>query len=254
MLEQSGEISPLCCFSGTNQQLGRDDWMQLSPRLAALASLVPHDSKIADIGADHGYLSIYLAQHANPVSVIAADVRPEPLASARRHVEAAELDGRVELRLCDGLAAIAPDEANVIILAGMGGETIQGILERAPWALQDGRLLLLQPQSKQEQLRRWLYAQRCGIQSEHLVKDAGKIYPILCAGGEVQAEPSGADYYIGQWPPNRRDALFYTYLHLRILKLERAVSGLKIAQRQEHLERLPALQTLLAELKSMESR
>ena len=228
--------------------------MQLSPRLAALAALVPQEAKIADIGADHGYLSIYLAQHKNPCSVIAADIRSGPLASAKRHVEEAGLEDRVELRLCDGLEAISPEEANVIIIAGMGGETIQGILERAPWALRDGRLLLLEPQSKQDQLRRWLYGQRCGILSEQLVKDAGKIYPILCAGGEVRHEPSDADFYIGHWPQNRRDELFNEFLQLNILKLERAISGLETAQTQAQFGRLSALRHLLAELKSMESR
>ena len=36
--------------------------------------------------------------------------------------------------LCDGLTGLSPEDADTLILAGMGGETIAGILEAAPWA------------------------------------------------------------------------------------------------------------------------
>lgn len=228
--------------------------LRLSPRLSAIAELVPPQSKIADIGADHGYLSIYLAMHKQPESVIAADIRQAPLASAAQHVHEAGLTDKISLRLCDGLEGIKPDEADVIIIAGMGGETIQGILARAPWALQENRLLILEPQSKQEELRRWLYAQNCGIRSEHLVRDAGRIYPILCAGGSVCREPDFADFKLGHWPPETRDDLFFAYLDAQILKIDRAIAGLENSQIQENLERLAQLRILRSQLMTLESR
>ena len=132
----------------------------------------------------------------------------------------------------------------------MGGETIQGILSRAPWTLTDSRCLLLQPQSKQEELRLWLYENGCGIRSEHLVVDSGKFYPILLAGGPVDRPPTPGELHMGRWPEERRDELFYSYLEQRIEKLERAAAGLARTQKQGGEARLSHLRTQLDELRS----
>ena len=226
--------------------------IQLSPRLAAIAALVPKNARIADVGTDHGYLSVFLAQNAAPRAVIATDIRPGPLGSAKRHVREAGLEEKISLRLCNGLEAVFPEEADVILIAGMGGEVIQGILSRAPWALK-GRTLILSPQSKQETLRRWLYAQNCGIRGEYLVEDSRKIYPILLVEGTPEREPSPAEFFIGVWPKEKRDGLFLRHLNAQIRRLERERQGLLCTQDEEKRKKLPELDDLIAGLREMES-
>lgn len=51
---------------------------------------------------------------------------------------AAGLETVIDIRLGDGLNTLAPDEADDIVIAGMGGETIAAILEAAPW-IRDSR-------------------------------------------------------------------------------------------------------------------
>ena len=82
--------------------------LQLQPRLALLAALVPPGSRLADVGTDHGYLPVYLLQQGRIPSAIAADIGAEPLEHARRTAGECNVTG-LELRLCDGLAAIHPD-------------------------------------------------------------------------------------------------------------------------------------------------
>ena len=53
--------------------------LQLQPRLALLAALVPPGSRLADVGTDHGYLPVYLLQQGRIPSAIAADIGAEPL-------------------------------------------------------------------------------------------------------------------------------------------------------------------------------
>lgn len=224
--------------------------IHLSPRLTALAELVPPDAKIADVGTDHGYLAIWLARNRSPVSVVATDVRPGPLDSARRHIAEEKLDNLISLRLCDGLEAVSPEEADVILIAGMGGETILGILSRAPWALSD-RLLILQPQSKQTELRRWLYEHDCGIREERLVEDNGKIYPIFTVCGKAEETPDDAALYLGFWPEEKRDALFYEYLARNIRKLERERAGSAQSQRTGNAAQTERLDGLLNALRAM---
>lgn len=216
-----------------------------------MAALVPKAAKVVDVGSDHGYLSIFLVEQGIASAVIATDIRPGPLASAKRNVCEAGLSENIQLRLCDGLEAVSPPEADVILIAGMGGETIIGILERARWAWSENRLLVLQPQSKQTELRKWLYQNGCGIRSEHLAQDAGRLYPILCAGGPVGPEPSPAELLVGSWPLPNRDRLFYTYLEREIEKLERAIGGLSDSQKSGSASRLQLLRTQLEELRQM---
>ncbi len=226
--------------------------IRLSPRLAAVAALVPQGARVADVGTDHGRLAAYLLSEGIAASVVATDIRPGPLAAAKRNIEAAGLRGRIELRLCDGLADVRPEEADVIVIAGMGGETIAGILSRAPWALEDGRLLLLSPQSKQELLRAWLFERGCGIQSEHLVRDAGRIYPILRAGGAAHRKPDAAELRMGFWPPETRDALFREELQNTVSRLEREADGLRGARDADAPSRLRETEALLEALRKWE--
>lgn len=156
--------------------------LQLQPRLALLAALVPPGSRLADVGTDHGYLPVYLLQQGRIPSAIAADIGAEPLEHARRTAGEYNVTG-LELRLCDGLAAIHPDEVDTVAIAGMGGETIIHILENAPWTKDGSHELLLQPMTKAADLRRWLSVNGYTFTSERLVLDKGYLYPVLCVRG-----------------------------------------------------------------------
>ena len=115
----------------------------LDERLKTVAALVRPGSRVADIGTDHGYLPVYLVKEGICPRAIAADLRSGPLESARRHVTAAGLSDRIDLRLGDGLTPIEPQEVDDMIIAGMGGETIAGILAAADWVRQPRLRLIL---------------------------------------------------------------------------------------------------------------
>ena len=74
----------------------------LSKRMQALADMVSANDVFADIGCDHGFLSIYLVQSQKVKKAIAMDVRPGPLSRAKEHVEKTKLSDAIELRLSDG--------------------------------------------------------------------------------------------------------------------------------------------------------
>ena len=155
--------------------------MKLDQRLSAVAALVRLGSRLADIGTDHAYLPVWLVQNGVCPAAIAADLRPGPLEAARRHVAAAGLEDRISLRLGDGLAPVFPGEADDIVIAGMGGETIAAILSAADW-LADARLrLVLQPMSRAEETRRWLLKNGFSVTEERLVRDGRWLYPVMAA-------------------------------------------------------------------------
>ena len=91
---------------------------ELGIRLQAVADLVRKGKCIADIGCDHGFVSIALIQSGAAEFVIACDVKEGPLKAAKEHVAAAGLKDRIDCRLADGLAGLKENEADGIIIAG----------------------------------------------------------------------------------------------------------------------------------------
>lgn len=162
--------------------------MRLSPRLLKIVGLIPANSVVADIGTDHALLPVYLVVTGRCPRVIATDVRPGPLEAARRTVEEFSASDAIELRLGHGLSVIEPREADVIVIAGMGGRAMTHILERSPEVALAARRLILQPMSGAALVRRWLISRGFRIAQEELAAEGGHIYEVIAA--EPGAEPS----------------------------------------------------------------
>ena len=162
----------------------------LDARLAAAAAYVRPGSTVADIGCDHGKLSAWLAGSGRCPLVFACDLREGPLQKARE--TCAPWADRGVFRLGSGLKVLAPGEAQDIVIAGMGAETIMEILDAAPWVF-DGRYnLILVPATKHSLLRRWLARRGFALQSETLCTAAGRWYAVMNARYTgVCAEPTG---------------------------------------------------------------
>ena len=129
-------------------------------RLLCVASLVREGARLADIGTDHAYLPVYLMQQGHIREAIAADIGEGPAASARLHIAQAGLSHGINVRVCDGLCGISPEEADDIVIAGMGGETIIHIVSNAPWVKDEHKRLVLQPMTKTVELRAWLLTKK----------------------------------------------------------------------------------------------
>lgn len=162
--------------------------IRLSRRLSAVAGFVTPGNRLADVGTDHGYVPIALCEQGRIPRAIALDVREGPLQAARRNIAAAGLLGQVETRLSDGLSALAPGEADTVLLAGMGGALMQRILKEGAPVLAGVRELVLQPQSEIPALRRFLRCAGYEIPQETVVKEDGKYYVVLRAVPRTDAQ------------------------------------------------------------------
>ena len=200
--------------------------LELQPRLQLLAELVPDGAKLADIGTDHGYLPVALLQREKIQRAIATDIGEEPLQHARRTAEECGLSEHVDFRLCDGLNGMMPDEADTIVIAGMGGETMIAILDAAPWA-KENKTLLLQPMTKVELLRGWLGSNGYTFEKERLVWDKGNLYPIFIVRGGEKRELTTVEQYAGVAMDG--DPLYGDYLAHQMSRLQKAIDGLNKA-------------------------
>ena len=198
--------------------------IQLSPRLRRIAAYVPQGSTVVDVGTDHAYIPIWLLQEGLSQRAYATDIRPGPLARAREDAQRHGVADRLSLWLCDGLALCPPEAVDTVILAGMGGETMRGILERAPWAME--KRLILQPQTKLPELRRWLAGQGLAVLDAALADDAGRIYLIwLLGAGEMDGE-AAVDAPLLQ----KHDPLLRPWLAERIERTGKELRGLESAR------------------------
>ena len=201
--------------------------MTLSSRLQAIAAFIPPGSRVADVGTDHGYLPLWLAENGVCGSIIASDIRPGPLKTAMRNAALAGLGEAIEFRLCAGLETYVPDEADTIVIAGMGGETIMSVLSAAPWARE--KTLILQPQTKQPRLRVWLNENGYAVADAALVYDTGRIYVIWkCTAGEKR-ELAAYERYVDASLVQKREALLPAYIDGILKKLLRKRQGLSRA-------------------------
>ena len=212
--------------------------LALRPRLCRLAQLVPDDCRLTDVGTDHGYLPVALLQQGRILSAIASDIGAEPLEHARRTAQQYGVKG-IDFRLCSGLSAIAPEETDVIVIAGMGGENIAQILAGAPWTADGRHTLLLQPQTKVELLRRWLSENGYACRDERLVWDKGKLYVVLQMAAGEAFTPEEARLYAGFCLEN--DPLYGDYLDAQLRRLRRRLEGLHRSREDADCGTLPEL-------------
>lgn len=219
--------------------------LELTPRLQLLADWVPSGARLADVGTDHAYLPVWLRLHGRVVSAIACDLREGPLARARETGRTWGVDG-VDYRLGNGLAVVAPEEADTIVIAGMGGENIAAILAQAPWTADGRHTLLLQPQTRAEALRAFLAENGYAVRREALVEDRGTIYPVMEAGGGEMFLTLGQLY---GGAALLRDPLGERYIIEKIIRLQSAVAGLNCSVSGQ--EKADGLREIITALLSM---
>lgn len=151
----------------------------LSERLRMVVSMVTQGSRVCDVGCDHGFVPICLAEQKISPHVLAMDVREGPLGAARQHVAERGLGALIETRLSDGLHKFTIGEADSLICAGMGGSLMMRILGDEKAKTESFQELILQPQSEVEQFRVWLRQQEYRITDEKMVEEDGKFYPMM---------------------------------------------------------------------------
>ena len=162
--------------------------MELSNRLQAVADLLDCHDRIADIGCDHGFVSIYLIESKKASRCLAMDVNRGPLERAREHVTEKRLSTYIETRLSDGAKAIrfVPDEdgslkleVEAALIAGMGGRLTIQIIKDSLDKFKSMEEFVLQPQSEISKVRQFVREIGYHIEKENMILEDGKFYPMM---------------------------------------------------------------------------
>lgn len=199
--------------------------LTLSQRLRKIAGLVPSGARVADIGADHGYLSVFLIKRNIASFVYACDIREKPLLNAKNNIAASGVKN-IELRLCDGMDGVDQKDIDTAVIAGMGGEVIAGIIDRCDWIKNPRYTLILQPMTSGEELRRYLFLNGFNIETESAVEDEGRIYTVLSVKYSGESFPfTEKDLYIGKLNP--KDSADRKYINKQLNRLQKCRDDIK---------------------------
>lgn len=200
--------------------------IKLKPRLQTAADMVRIGSRVADIGTDHAYLPAALILSGKIPSALAADLRKGPLENAEETVRSQKIEDRVQLRLSDGLKSVSPDEADDIVIAGMGGILISEILTDAEWVKNEKYRLILQPQSHDEDVRKYLFENGFVITQEKACFEDGKVYICIAAVFTGEITPHNeAEIMLGSFL-RKSDEASAAYIEKKLKRINARLSAI----------------------------
>lgn len=190
----------------------------ISKRLETIATLLKKDMIVADIGTDHAFLPIYLVKNQISTCVFATDNKSGPLLQANKNIIQAQLTEQIQTILTDGLDDLSLD-IQVIVIAGMGVDTIINILAKHQDTLSRYQQIIVQPNNNVYRMRQWIAQQAYRITDEKLIKEY-KYYQIISFDPQSTALYDEKDSYFGPCLLQEKDALFLKYHHDHYLKLK----------------------------------
>lgn len=148
----------------------------LSLRLKKLVELLPTETTyVADIGADHGFVSKEILEKNQDIKVFASDNKLGPYNRLKKTLSSYQ---NVITSLSDGLNDL-PREVDTVLISGMGGKTISSILLKDEDKLKNVKHLVLSPHNDLYSLRKLVNSLGFKIINEAFIKDADKYYSII---------------------------------------------------------------------------
>lgn len=155
--------------------------LKLDKRLEAILQCIPKGCRLIDLGCDHGKISVSALVNNIANIVIATDISAPSLDKTRKLGLKYDVNSRLELRLGDGLDIIDDNEADTLLIAGMGAREIISILDRSKLRFST---YIFTPHQETVKLRLYLVNNGYNIISDNKVKSAEKFYDIIvCVKG-----------------------------------------------------------------------
>ena len=216
--------------------------MYLSERLLKIAEDINCDC-LADIGTDHGYIPIFSVQNGACKRAIACDINEGPLKAARENIKQKGLGENIETRLSNGLEKIKQNEADTIVIAGMGGFLIRDILEQGKEKIGDKTILFLQPMVATAELRGYLTQNGYEIYKEKLAREGEKFYNILLVK-KGNCPYTEKEILFGKGLENDENYSDYMDFHKGVIT--KIISGLKkSANKEDEIEKYEHILNLI---------
>ena len=207
--------------------------MKLSQRLLTIASFIKEGSVVADIGADHGLLSIYLIENKIAKKVFAVENKIGPFSILEKNTKNYP---NISISLSDGISQI-PEEVDTVVIAGMGGILISDILKKNKEKLEHVQNIILDAHRDLELVRKTLTELGYQFEKEVLIKEG--VYYHVMSVSKGQTNISDNDLEFGYRINN--DPLFEEYRRHLLKQFERNYKLSNSLELKQKIERLKSL-------------
>ena len=207
--------------------------MKLSQRLLTIASFINKGAVVADIGADHGLLSIYLVENKIAKKVFAVENKQGPLSILEKNTKKYP---EITVSLSDGISEI-PEDVDTVVIAGMGGILISDILLKNKEKLEHVDYIVIDAHRDLELVRKTLQDLGYEFEKEVLVKE-GVFYNVISVK-KGSSKLSSADLEFGYNIKN--DPLFKEYKAHLLEQFERNYQNNNSRELKDKIERLKTL-------------
>lgn len=212
----------------------------LLKRLRAVADMIIKNESLADIGADHALLPLYLLEHQLVPAVIIGELGDGPYQRSLQAVRASEMAAYITVRQGDGLEVLDRGEVHTVVLAGMGADTIVDILSRDHEKAQSFRRFVFQPMSKAGVLREFLARHGWPVIEEKLIWENEKYFQVLASEpGHTPYHLTALEMELGKEVLRADYDIKRSFLNLYLHKYTKVYNGL-LAADQEDLRDLAA--------------
>ncbi len=195
-----------------------------SARLQLISNLIDSSMQVIDIGTDHAYLPIMLAQKGN--KVMGSDIHEKALSIAFQNLQKHHLEKTIPLVLSDGLSNINPAQYNTLVIAGMGFHTIKHILANKE-KLQSINTIFLQSNNNCDLLRQMMNENGWLLAAEFIIEEKKHLYHIL-KYQKGQETLTNAEILVGKW--QKENQKYYAQ------ELAKIISLLKKIPKNNHQE------------------
>ncbi len=211
--------------------------IKLSKRLEEIVNLIDKNSKVADIGTDHGLVPNFLVENNISSYIVASDISEKSLEKTYELVDNKYIDSKIYLRVGNGLEVIEKNEVDTVILAGMGGILISKLIEKDFDKVENLKKLILQPMQNQYELREYLYKKGFIFNDQRIVYEEKKYFEIMDVS--YKGEISKVDPIFYELPYEcykRKDETFAEYLLYKIRKNKFILNKLVPEEKTKRIE------------------
>ena len=216
--------------------------MKLSDRLTSVASFIKDHANVADVGADHGLLEIFLLENKKVDSIMAIENKSGPFSILKNNLK----DYDVKLSLSSGIEAI-DEKVDTLVIAGMGGMLIVDILKTHKEKLDNIKQIVIDAHRDNEYVRKEIINLGFYIEKEKIVFEKGTYYFVI-SFLKGHKEHSQDDY---EWGYNiTKDPLFKQFqthelslMNWNLIKYQNSKNATQseIDNRKAKIERLEKL-------------
>ncbi len=186
----------------------------LGPRLSAVALAVPKGARVADIGADHGHLSLGLLRSGRAPFVWAIDASEAALDGAHEALAPEVRAGRAAVVLGDGFDGAPVGAVECAALAGTGSRTAMDIIGRGLGAGHRPQHIVFQPSGGEHDVRSEMLALGYGLVAEQLVAEGQRLFVVLAFedGAGLRELDGVTDLYVGPFIRKQEGAVLQAWL------------------------------------------